>query len=126
MMPLWVVAALTVAGGLGAATRFLLHTLMGDRLRRFPIATLVINVTGSFVIGLVTSLAAAQLLDPEWRVILGVGFLGGYTTFSAASYETVRLALERRRWAAALHGFGMMIAALLAAGAGLWLGGALR
>ena len=125
-MPLWVVVGLSVAGGLGATARFVLDGTIGGRPgRRYPLGTTVINVTGSFLLGLVTALAAAQLLPPEGAIILGTGFLGGYTTFSAASFETVRLALERRWAAALLNGVGMMLAAFLAAGAGLWLGGSL-
>jgi len=125
-MPLWAVVGLAVAGGLGAVARFLLDAAIKSRIRRrFPIGTLVINLSGSFLLGLVTGLAAAHALPPEWRAIIGVGFLGGYTTFSTASFETVRLALERRWAATLLNGFGVMLGALLAAGLGLWIGGML-
>jgi CrcB protein len=83
----------------------------------------VINVTGSFLLGLVTGLVLAHGLPAEWRAILGTGFLGGYTTFSTASYETVRLAQQRRYRAALFNGVGMLVLALAAAGLGLWLGG---
>jgi fluoride exporter len=121
-----VVVALALAGGLGAACRFMLDGAIRGRIRRrFPIGTAVINLSGSFLLGLVTGLALAHALPPEWRLILGTGFLGGYTTFSTASFETVRLALERRWGAAALNGFGIMAGAFLAAAVGLWLGGVL-
>ena len=84
----------------------------------FPIGTTIINVTGSFLLGLVTGLALAHGLPPEWRAILGTGFLGGYTTFSTASYETVRLAQQRRYRAALVNGVGMLVLALAAAGLG--------
>jgi CrcB protein len=126
MMPLWVVVGLSVAGGLGAVARFLLDAAVKGRIRRrFPIGTMVINISGSFLLGLVTGLAVSHALEPEWRIIIGTGFLGGYTTFSTASFETVRLALERRWGAALLNGLGMMLGAFLAAGLGLWIGGLL-
>lgn len=126
MMPVWVVVGLSVAGGLGAVARFLLDAAIKVRIRRrFPIGTMVINITGSFLLGLVTGLAVSHALEPEWRIIIGTGFLGGYTTFSTASFETVRLALERRWGAALVNGLGMMLGAFLAAGLGLWVGGLL-
>lgn len=115
-----------VAGGLGAASRLVLDGVLRARVRiAFPLGTTVINVTGSFLLGVATGLAAAHGLPPEWRTILGTGFLGGYTTFSTASYETVRLAQQRRYRAAFVNGVVMLALALAAAGLGLWLGGML-
>jgi CrcB protein len=115
--------AVAGAGGLGAVARFVLDGTLRSRFAvNFPFGTTVINVTGSFLLGLVTGLALAHGLPAEWRAVLGTGFLGGYTTFSTASYETVRLALQRRYRAAFFNGFGMMVLALAAAGLGLWLG----
>jgi CrcB protein len=117
------VLAVAVAGGLGAVARLVLDGVLRSRVAiNFPLGTTVINVTGSFLLGLVTGLALAHGLPVEWRAILGTGFLGGYTTFSTASYETVRLAQQRRYRAAFVNGFGMLVLALAAAGLGLWLG----
>jgi CrcB protein len=117
------VVAVGLAGGVGAVARFVLDGVLRARVRvAFPLGTTVINVTGSFLLGLVTGLALAHGLPPEWRAVLGTGFLGGYTTFSTASYETVRLAQQRRYRAALLNGVGMLVLALAAAGLGLWLG----
>lgn len=117
------VLAVAVGGGLGAVARLMLDGFLRSRVRvGYPLGTTVINVTGSFLLGLVTGLAMAHGLPPEWRAILGTGFLGGYTTFSTASYETVRLAQQRRYRAALFNGVGMLLLALAAAGLGLWLG----
>lgn len=125
MTPL-LVLAVAVAGGLGAVARLVLDGALRSLFRiNYPFGTTVINVTGSFLLGLVTGLALVHGLPPEWRAILGTGFLGGYTTFSTASYETVRLAQQRRYRAALFNGVGMLILALGAAGLGLWLGGLL-
>lgn len=122
-MTVLLVVAVGLAGGVGAVARFVLDGVLRARVRvAFPLGTTVINVTGSFLLGLVTGLALAHGLPPEWRAVLGTGFLGGYTTFSTASYETVRLAQQRRYRAALLNGVGMLVLALAAAGLGLWLG----
>jgi len=117
------VLAVAAAGGVGAVARLVLDGLLRARVRiAYPLGTTVINVTGSFLLGLVTGLALAHGLPAEWRAVLGTGFLGGYTTFSTASYETVRLAQQRRYRAAFVNGVGMLVLALAAAGLGLWLG----
>lgn len=122
-MSLVVLMALSLAGGVGAATRLVFDGFLRGRVKTsFPLGTLVINVTGSLLLGVVTGLALANALPAEWRLILGTGFLGGYTTFSTASFETVRLAQQGRYAAALGNGLGMLLLALLAAGAGMWLG----
>jgi len=116
----WLALAVALAGGVGAACRMMLDGVIKERVRvPYPLGTTVINVTGSLVLGFVTALAGP--LGP-WAVVLGTGLLGGYTTFSTASYETVRLAQEGRWRAAVANGFGMLVVALLAAALGLWLG----
>ncbi|MFF1635393.1 fluoride efflux transporter CrcB [Leifsonia sp. NPDC058248] len=122
MTPL-LVLAVGVAGGVGAVARLVLDGVLRSRFAvNFPLGTTVINVSGSLLLGLVTGLALTHGLPTEWRAVLGTGFLGGYTTFSTASYETVRLAQQRRYRAALVNGFGMMVLALAAAGLGLLLG----
>ncbi|XPP26166.1 MAG: fluoride efflux transporter FluC [Leucobacter sp.] len=87
-----------------------------------PWGTIAINLSGSLLLGVLLGLAAGLWVSPEWVQILGVGFLGGYTTFSTASFETVRLLQERRRGAALFNGIGVLVAAAAAAGLGYWLG----
>lgn len=115
--------AVALAGGLGACCRLVLDGIIRARSQGpLPWGTIVINLTGSFLLGVVTGLAAGQLVPGAARMIIGTGFLGGYTTFSTASVETVRL-LQQRRWAAAgLNGLGVLVTATAAAAAGLWLG----
>ena len=76
-----------LAGGLGAVVRFLLDTWIGRRSQDSPVplGTMVINVTGSFLLGLLIGWWMFRTGDPGWRLVLGTGFLGGYTTFSTAS-----------------------------------------
>lgn len=119
----WMFLAVATAGGVGAALRFVLGGLLTSRSRRpFPVATAVINLTGSFALGLLTGFAGSGWLAPEATAIIGVGLLGGYTTFSTASVETVRLAEERRYGAALGYGLGSLVACTSAALLGIWLG----
>jgi CrcB protein len=71
---------------------------------KFPLGTLVINVTGSFLIGfLMTMLTERFQLDPRWRLLLVVGFLGGYTTFSSFEWETYTAVREGGLWTGTLN-----------------------
>jgi len=123
MTPL-VFTGIAVAGGFGAALRMLLDGFVKSRLTgAMPWGTILINVSGSLVLGFLTGLAAGRLLPETWHLIIGTGFLGGYTTFSTASVETVRLAQERRWTASLANALGTLALATGAAGLGLWLGG---
>jgi fluoride exporter len=121
MIGLW----LSLAGGAGAMARYVLDSKLRARWPvDFPVGTLLINVTGSLIFGILTGLVIAHGASGHLRTIAGTGFCGGYTTFSAASIETVRLA-EQRRWLPCLsYAAGSLVLALLAAGAGLALTGA--
>jgi CrcB protein len=112
--------AVAVAAGLGAVARW----AVGRRISRsspaaFPYGTLVVNVSGSFLLGVVVGLAGHQGLDPEVALVLGTGFAGGYTTLSTWAYETWVLAEARAMLAAVTNVVGSFAAAMLAAGAGL-------
>ncbi len=121
MMVLWV----ALAGGAGAVTRLVLDgALKAWTGARYPVGTLVVNLSGSLLLGLVVGLAGTGLPGSA-RLVLGAGFLGGYTTFSTAAVETVRLAGERRGLAAAAHGLGMLLGGVALAALGLALGLAL-
>ncbi|GAB2757355.1 fluoride efflux transporter FluC [Sinomonas soli] len=118
MSPL-VALLLGAAGGLGAVARYVLDTAVSRRIKgRLPFATIGINVTGSFALGLVTGAVLAGA-DPALQAVLGTGFLGGYTTFSTASYQSVSLALSGRWAAAIVNGVGTMALCLAAALLGL-------
>ena len=115
MTPLW----LALAGGFGAGTRYLLDRWMRSRASsRLPWPTLLINVTGSFALGLLVGSGAGT--TPH--AIIGTGFLGGYTTFSTASVETVQLAVAGRHTAAAVNALTMLVVSVAAAACGFALG----
>jgi CrcB protein len=91
-----------IFGGLGCMARFLAsgwtHQLFG---RSLPYGTLLVNVVGSFLLGLLMTFGLrGTLFSPELRIGMTVGFLGGFTTFSTFSYETIRLLEEGSLWQA--------------------------
>jgi len=118
------VVLLSLAGGLGAVCRLVVDGAVRARWGRGPYGTLVINVGGSLLLGLLSGLVLFHGVPPAWRSVLGTGFCGGYTTFSTASFETVRLIQERRPVAAVLNGAGSLVLTVLAGGLGLLLAGA--
>ena len=122
MTPLLFVAV-SLAGGLGAALRLALDGAVRARVRTtLPVGTLLINVLGSLLLGLITGLTLALWLPEAWHLVLGGGLMGGFTTFSTASVETVRLARDRRSLSALVNGLGMLVLAVACAFLGLWLG----
>ena len=105
-----------VGGFAGANVRYVLGAWIGNRFGAgFPYGTLLINVTGSLLIGVILTLLTEQLIvDPLWRRLLIIGFLGGYTTFSSYSYEALAL-VEQGNWSRALsYILGTNILSLLA------------
>lgn len=118
---LWV----SLAGGAGAAARFVADGVVNTgRSLRFPWATVGINVTGSLLLGLLTGLVLFDGAPNAPAAIAGAGFCGGFTTFSTASVETVRLMQARRYAAGFANVFGTLAAAAAAAAAGLGIAGA--
>ena len=117
--------AISIGAILGANLRFLVGGWMLDRMgAEFPYGTLLINVTGSFAIGLAYALIERHGA-PDWvRPLVIVGFLGAYTTFSTFSLDTLAMA-ERGAWlAAGAYVLGSVAASLAAVWAGVTLGGA--
>jgi CrcB protein len=115
--------AVCAGGAVGAALRFVLDGHVRGRSKlRFPLATTLINVTGSLLLGLLTGLSLDHGTLQTWHAAAGTGLLGGYTTFSTASFETIRLIEDERYVAAFLNGAGMLILAVAAAGVGVAVG----
>ena len=120
------VLAVATAGGAGAVIRWLLNSIIPPiGAMKVPGSTLWINVTGSLALGVVTGLAGVHLIPAEWRTILTTGLLGGYTTFSTASNDTVTLVDTGHRIVGFAYAFGMFALAVAGAGLGMGLGRAL-
>lgn len=114
---------ISIGAVLGANLRYWLGAWAALRLgTNFPIGTLLINLTGSLVIGLFITLISNRLMiDPRWRTFFAIGFLGSYTTFSTYTFESVAL-LQAGRWAAGLWNlFGSAFLGGAATFLGIWL-----
>jgi CrcB protein len=112
-----------LGGALGAIARYWFSALIGERFpTRFPLGTLVINVSGSFIIGFFLTLVSERLnIHPNWRLGVAVGFVGAYTTFSTFEFETFRL-LET---GSGISGFMNVILSLMLGFLAVWAGIAL-
>ena len=113
---IWV--AVAIAGAAGAVCRFLVdHAVTARRRGRFPWGTLVVNLSGAVVIGVVAGAVAHAGVHPDVRLVAGAGFCGAYTTFSTLIYETWRL-IEDRAYASAVANLGSLVLSAPAAAAG--------
>ena len=114
---------IVLGGGAGSLARYLTGMAVTARLGpRFPWGTLAVNVTGSFLIGLImTVLTERVVVSANWRFALVVGFLGGYTTFSSFEWETFATVREGGFWIGAMNVAGSVTLGYAA----VWLGAAL-
>ncbi|HEV7525061.1 MAG TPA: fluoride efflux transporter CrcB [Acidimicrobiia bacterium] len=108
---------IALAGAIGAPARYLVDGLVIDRTEGgLPLGTLLVNISGSFVLGVLTGLALYHAFPSTPKTILGTGFCGAYTTFSTFTYEVVRLAEQgMTRAAARVLGASLVLPALAAA-----------
>jgi CrcB protein len=114
-----------VAGALGAPARYLVERAARRIGSAIPWGTFVVNVSGSFALGIVTGVALSHGISPAARAVVGTGFLGAYTTFSTYVYEGVREAEDRRPGNAAVYLVASVVIGTGAAAAGLALTGGL-
>jgi fluoride exporter len=111
-------------GGIGSALRYGVHLLLGNAEATYPIATILVNMVGSFLLGLLTGYASASTMNWNRDVLLfaGVGLCGGFTTFSTFSLELARLVENEAYLPSAIYGIGSVMLGLLSVALGLWLG----
>jgi CrcB protein len=109
-----------IGAALGGAARFFVGTVVSARFSgRFPLGTFLINVTGSFGIGLLmTILTERYTPHPYWRLLLVVGVLGGYTTFSSFEWETLFAARNGSGWI----GLAYILSSVIIGYMAVWLG----
>lgn len=117
---------IAVGGGVGAAARYAVDQAVSSRWRTsFPMGIFLVNVSGALLLGLFVGLISSGVSGPDLSIettLITTGLLGGYTTFSTASVDAVRLARDGRRVMALIYAVGTMLAAVAAALAGLALG----
>ena len=115
---LWI----ALGSGLGGALRYWVSGVIAARWgESFPVGTLLVNVTGSFLIGVLASLGGPEsrfLIPPRVRQFAMIGVLGGYTTFSSFSLQTLTL-IQSDQWSSAFLNIGLSVALCLT---GVWLG----
>jgi len=110
------------AGAAGAVARYLVDTWVRGRTRTvLPVGTLVVNVAGSFLLGLLAGLALTHTGTVKAKTIVGTGFCGGLTTWSTAAWETVRLAQDDSGRDAVVFTVANLVLSFLAGAAGLVL-----
>ncbi|MBD7997578.1 MULTISPECIES: fluoride efflux transporter CrcB [Oerskovia] len=109
-MTLGIFLLLAIAGGLGAGTRFVVDGLIRSKVKTaFPWPTAIINMSGSLVLGVLTGLVVSKIASTDVSAVIGTGFLGGYTTFSTASYEAVQLVRQKRYGTAFAYSIGILV-----------------
>jgi fluoride exporter len=113
-----------LGGAIGSAARYLVGGWFAARFgAAFPYGTFVVNVTGSFIVGLFLAYAQERVsLSPYWRLFFAVGLVGGYTTFSTFEYESIRLLQDGEMLMAAVYLIGSVVTGGVAAIAGIALG----
>jgi CrcB protein len=117
-------ALVAIFGAAGAISRYALDGWISDLTHgQFPWGTFVVNLLGAFALGIVVALTTERLLPhPNWRIALGIGYLGSFTTFSTYTYESVKLAEDGALGLALLNSAGLLALGLIAAAAGLAVG----
>lgn len=112
-----------LGGGVGSLARYTAGTAIVERFgSRFPIGTMVVNITGSFLIGLIMTIITERFPgDLSWRPLLVTGFLGGYTTFSSFEWETYAAVRHGGSWIAVINVVGSVGLGYAA----VWLGAAM-
>jgi len=115
-----------LASAAGAPWRYVVDQLIQGRFEgAFPLGTFVINISGAFLLGLLTGLVSSHILPELTATIAGTGALGAYTTFSTLTWESLRLLEDGAVWEAAVNVGASVVVGLLVGAAGLALGLAL-
>jgi CrcB protein len=113
---------LALGGALGTVARYGLNGIISARIATFPLGTMIVNIIGCFVIGLLAPL----MLKHEWRLFLMIGFCGGFTTFSSYAIQTLELGRDSEWFAVALNIIGSNVLSLIAVYLGWVCGRALH
>jgi fluoride exporter len=118
---IWRYMAIALAGSAGAVLRYVLAVLIGRWNIRFPLATFVINISGSLFLGWFLTYVGRHNISDTTRLAIGVGFVGAYTTFSTYMYESNRLIDEGAGLVATANLVGSLVVGILAVRLGIML-----
>lgn len=110
-----------LGGGLGASTRYFLTTVLYGKVENFPLGTLVINIIGCFLMGVMVEIFSEKVNADLFRIFITVGFLGGFTTLSAFYAESFALIHSGQTFYFIISAFGNLLVAFFACVAGLKL-----
>jgi len=123
MNQLAAIGLVAIGGAIGSVCRYVVSTVFFQRFGpAFPWGTLTVNVTGSFLIGIILQLALLRTgFSPYLRLFLATGILGGFTTFSTFSYETYALSSEALSLASIVYVLGSVVLGIAAAYCGVVL-----
>jgi fluoride exporter len=116
------IVAIGLAGSVGAIARYVVALLFGRLNIRFPAGTFFINISGSLFLGWFLTHIAGKNFSDTFRLAIGVGFVGAYTTFSTYMYESNKLIDDGANLPAMVNIVGSVVAGLLAVRLGIWLG----
>lgn len=114
---------IAIGGALGAIARFWVESAVANRLgTKFPYGTFIVNITACVLLGFsITFLASRTNLNPAWRFLVPIGFLGAYSTFSSYEWETVSTLRSGDFFLAALYAFGSLFVGLVAIWGGIFI-----
>jgi CrcB protein len=112
-----------LGGAFGAVARYLVNiSPLGTQFGKFPLATFAVNITGSFLVGLLVSVGSRADISDNVKIMLVTGFLGAFTTFSAFEFETFALMKERHFATALLYVILSIAFGFIGVMLGVWLG----
>ncbi|HUE64742.1 MAG TPA: fluoride efflux transporter CrcB [Rhizomicrobium sp.] len=117
-----IVTAIGLGGAIGSVARYFVSTIQSPTWTGFPYAIFIVNVSGGFIMGVLTELMALKFsVSPEVRAFLTTGILGGYTTFSTFSLESALLIQRHAYVTATGYVVGSAILSIAALFCGLWI-----
>jgi CrcB protein len=118
------ILAVGLGGFLGSVSRYITVKAVDDKLNAvFPYGTFTVNIIGSFLLGIIYMLAVRKAgVTENWRLFLGAGFCGGFTTFSAFAWENFSLIQQKFVGTSLLYASATLLVGLLALMAGVWIG----
>jgi fluoride exporter len=122
-MNIYKILLVGLGGSLGSMLRYVSARTIDTRINSgFPYGTLTVNLVGSLIIGIVYAITVRKTGSDNWRVFLGAGFCGGFTTFSAFAVENLNMINQRMFSSSLVYITGSILLGVLAVAIGTWIG----